>query len=151
DPQGRRPVDLTDVQRAAAGWLFEVVLDYGDHDPAAPTPQPDRPWACRPDPSSGYKSGFEIRTYRLCQRALMFHHFPLEPGVGDDCLVAALELGYTTDGLSLLTSVTYRGYTRRGGGGYDSASLPPLRMDYRASVVDPSVHEIAAEQLDNVP
>lgn len=151
DENGRRPIDLTDEQRASAGWLFEVVLDYGDHDPVAPAPQADRPWTIRSDPFSGYKSGFEIRTYRLCQRALIFHHFPLEHGIGDDCLVAALELGYTTDRLALLTTLTHRGYTRRSGGGYDSAVLPPLRLDYRASAIDPTVHEIGLGQLEGIP
>ena len=30
----------------------------------------------RNDPFSSYRAGFEVRTYRLCQRVLMFHHFP---------------------------------------------------------------------------
>ena len=37
------------------------------------------------DPFSSYRSGFEVRTYRLCQRVLMFHHFPRAgrlPGAG---------------------------------------------------------------------
>ena len=34
------------------------------------------PWACRADPFSTYRAGFEIRTYRACQRILMFHQFP---------------------------------------------------------------------------
>ena len=41
-----------------------------------------KPWACRHDPFSSYRAGFEVRTYRLCRRVLMFHHFPDEPGVG---------------------------------------------------------------------
>ncbi|ABW12042.1 hypothetical protein Franean1_2612 [Parafrankia sp. EAN1pec] len=56
-----------------ADWLFEVVVDYGDHDAETPTPAPDRPWPCRDDPFSSYRSGFEVRIYRLCRRVLMFH------------------------------------------------------------------------------
>ena len=37
-------------------------------------------WLCRHDPFSSYRAGFEVRTYRLCQRVLMFHHFPDEAG-----------------------------------------------------------------------
>ena len=58
--------------------MFEVVFDYGEHDPD----RPDRRRRPRPvagaarDPFSTYRPGFEVRTYRLCQRVLMFHHFP---------------------------------------------------------------------------
>ena len=45
----------------------------------------------REDPFSSYRAGFEVRTYRLCQRALMFHHFPDEAGVGNDCLVRSAD------------------------------------------------------------
>ena len=47
------------------------------------------------DPFSDYRPGFEVRTYRLCQRVLMFHHFPDEAGVGADCLVRSTDLTYT--------------------------------------------------------
>jgi hypothetical protein len=49
-------------------WLFEVVFDYGEHDQTLPTPDPATAlttWPCRNDPFSSYRSGFEIRTYRL--------------------------------------------------------------------------------------
>ncbi|WP_280524076.1 SpvB/TcaC N-terminal domain-containing protein, partial [Enhygromyxa salina] len=64
----------------AAGWLFEVVLDYGEHgtwhgEQLEVTPDEDRPWAARPDTFSSYRAGFEIRTRRLCRRVLMFHRF----------------------------------------------------------------------------
>ena len=96
DPDGRRPVDLTPAQIADAGWLFEVVLDYGEHHPDTPLPVDTGDWPCRPDPFSTYRAGFEVRTYRLCRRILMFHHFPDEPEVGANCLVRAIELGYAT-------------------------------------------------------
>lgn len=56
-------------------WLFELVFDYGDHDEATPTTTASRGWSVRPDSFSSYRSGFELRTYRLCRRALMFHRF----------------------------------------------------------------------------
>ena len=37
-------------------------------------------WPTRADPFSTFRSGFEVRTYRLCRRALMFHHFPATAG-----------------------------------------------------------------------
>ena len=63
----------------------------------ATTRRPDDagPWPCRRDPFSTYRAGFEVRTYRLCQRVLMFHHFPDEPGVGADCLVRSTDFAYS--------------------------------------------------------
>jgi hypothetical protein len=59
-----------------------MVFDYGEHDADTPTPDEAGAWSCRNDPFSTYRPGFEVRTYRLCQRVLMFHHFPSELGVG---------------------------------------------------------------------
>lgn len=84
---GRRPVFLSADQLEAAHWLFEVVFDYGeDHYLIAPdaaqrprveaaAQSADSSWPVRPDPFSSYRAGFEVRTYRRCQRVLMFHHF----------------------------------------------------------------------------
>ena len=82
--QGMRPRFLTEDQLEHADWCFEVVFDYGEHDPDVPPPddKKGRAWPCRPDPFSTYRPGFEVRTYRLCRRVLMFHHFLGEPGVG---------------------------------------------------------------------
>ncbi|HEX4817118.1 MAG TPA: SpvB/TcaC N-terminal domain-containing protein [Nonomuraea sp.] len=148
DEHGRRPITLTAEQYAAADWMFELVLDYGDHSGPAPTPAPDRPWPARADAFSTYRPGFELRTYRLCRRALMFHHFPDEAGVGAGCLVAALELDHTSDPIARLTTITHRGYQRTGTGGYDSATLPPIKLDYSRAAIGTEVTETA---LENVP
>ena len=42
--------------------------------PAAPV----RGWTARQDPFSSYRSGFEIRTWRLCHAVLVFHRFPVD-------------------------------------------------------------------------
>src|SRR5262249_30866571 len=94
DNEGRRPRFLTDAQIAEAGWMCEVVLDYGDHGPSPPMPRDAGQWAYRMDPFSTYRSGFEVRTSRLCQRVLMFHHFDGELGVGKDCLVRSTDFTY---------------------------------------------------------
>ena len=102
DNVGRRPRFLDkpqiEVQIGNADWMFEAVFDYGDHNKAEPKPNDDEasgavgvlkfPWRVRPDPFSTYRSGFEVRTTRLCQRILMFHHFPGEVGVERDCRYA---------------------------------------------------------------
>jgi RHS repeat-associated protein len=84
---GRRPVFLSAAQLEATHWLFEVVFDYGEDHYRVLSDAIQRPrvgaaaesvnpsWPVRLDPFSGYRAGFEVRTYRRCQRVLMFHHF----------------------------------------------------------------------------
>ena len=77
--------DWSEVGNQAAwpsNWMFTVVLDYGDHPDAAPTPVRDRTWTLRPDPFSTYRAGFEIRTYRRVHRFLFFNNFPAEAAAG---------------------------------------------------------------------
>jgi hypothetical protein len=42
DAAGTRPRFLTDAQIQTAGWMFEMVFDYGEHDIDARTPRRDR-------------------------------------------------------------------------------------------------------------
>ena len=53
---------------------FEIVFDYGEHDAGNPSSVETGPWWGRRDPFSNHRAGFEIRTYRLCRRVMMFHH-----------------------------------------------------------------------------
>lgn len=114
-------------------WFFEVVFDYGEHDTNIPTPNDSGIWDLRNDPFSTYRSGFEVRTYRLCQRVLMFHHFPGEADVDRDCLVRSTDFTYSYEKTladprnpiySFLLAATQTGYKRKPGG-YLSKSLPP--------------------------
>jgi len=135
------------------GWLFETVLDYGDHRQEAPRPEPDRLWPARSDPFSTYRPGFEVRTYRRCHRVLMFHHFPDEPGVGADCLVSSTDLAYVStggSGMTTVASVTHTGYRRRDGG-YHRASVPPLELRYSRAVLGTEVRDLSPEALANLP
>lgn len=140
-------------------WHFEAVLDYGDHAPEGPGPAPDRTWRVRPDPFSSYRSGFEVRTYRRCERILLFHHFPTEAGVGEDCLVRSTDLHYSDEAVpadprnsiyTFLRSATQTGY-RRQGGGYLSRSLPPLELEYSEPRIHPEILSLDAESLANLP
>jgi hypothetical protein len=125
DNAGRRPRFLDQVGIDNAGWMFEVVFDYGDHNASVPKPNDAGAWDYRPDPFSSYRSGFEVRTTRLCQRILMFHHFPGEAGVDADCLVRSTDFAYSYEDnepdprdpiFSFLLSVTQTGYRREPGG-----------------------------------
>lgn len=107
---GNRLSRLLQPDLSQAQWMFQAVFDYGeDHneelelDSALPetgqyyfvraSDLPARPWDCRPDPFSSHRAGFEVRTYRLCRRVLMFHHFP-ELG-NQPCLVSTTEFQYS--------------------------------------------------------
>jgi RHS repeat-associated protein len=141
-------------------WLFELVFDYGDHDGEYPTPVPDRRWPCRPDPFSRHRAGFEVRTYRRCQRVLMYHHIPEDPAVGIDCLVKATEFGYaglpadqrdpTGSGYTLLADVTHRSVAADEQGNQHSRRMPPVGLRYSRSRIAEAV-AVPAAKLPNLP
>ncbi|HEY5741129.1 MAG TPA: SpvB/TcaC N-terminal domain-containing protein, partial [Terrimicrobiaceae bacterium] len=163
DSAGRRfrfldPAKINE-QIANGEWMFEVVFDYGEHDPDAPKPNDAGIWDYRLDPFSSYRAGFEVRTTRLCQRVLMFHHFEGEESVGRDCLVRSTDLtyGYEEDPANarnpvytFLRSVTPCGY-RRDNGAYLKRSLPPVEFAYTQPVVQDTVEEVDSEFLANLP
>src|SRR6266508_2322459 len=169
---GQRPPFLTGAQIQNADWMFEVVFDYGDHDPSAPEPRDDEkkdaagalkyPWKPRQDPFSTYRAGFEVRTYRLCQRVLMFHHIPDGPGSqqkGYDGLVRSTDFTYSHEQApantskpiyTVLRAVTQSGY-KHDGNDYLKRSLPPVEFIYSQPIVQDKVEEIDAESLENLP
>ncbi|WP_218010356.1 SpvB/TcaC N-terminal domain-containing protein [Actinomadura chibensis] len=131
------------------GWMFELVLDYGEHGDGGAE---ERSWTCRPDPFSTYRSGFEVRTYRLCRRIMLLHHFPDEPGTGADCLVQSLDLVYDVQrpsGLSTLASVTRRGFRRAPDGTRVSRAMPPIEFGYAPALVDREVRSL--DGVENLP
>jgi RHS repeat-associated protein len=161
DARGRRPrflADLPPAQVADAGFMFEIVLDYGEHDLDDPAPQEQGEWAFREDPFSSYRSGFEVRTTRLCRRFLTFHHVPdakAQPGY--DGLVRSTDLTYSSSraGLadtrySLLRSATQTGY-RPVPGGYQRRSLPPVEFEYSGSFGPQAVQDVDQVALRTVP
>lgn len=141
-------------------WLFEVVFDYGEHDAHVPLPEEaSASWPCRHDPFSSYRAGFEVRSYRLCQRVLMFHHFPGEAGVGSDCLVRSTDFNYSYEEnpasspkpiFSFLSSLTQTSY-KRNGDGYLKESQPPLEFQYSQPEMQQNVHQVDSVSLENLP
>src|SRR5262249_60016509 len=108
---------------------------------------------------SSYRAGFEVRTCRLCQRVLMFHHFADEEGVGNDCLVRSTDFTYSHEQdpsnarnpvYTFLLTVTQSGYKRHNGG-YLQRSLPPVEFTYTQPVVQDMVHVVDLESLENLP
>jgi RHS repeat-associated protein len=141
-------------------WFFEIIFDYGEYDANAPTPLATGTWAVRNDPFSSYRSGFEIRTYRLCQRILTFHHFPDEAQVGTDCLVRSTDFTYSYEKdsadtrnpiFSQILSVTQSGYKRQPNGGYITKSFPSVEFSYSKAIIQEEIHEVEDESLENLP
>ncbi|MEQ1742476.1 MAG: SpvB/TcaC N-terminal domain-containing protein [Candidatus Nitrotoga sp.] len=159
DNAGQRPRTLTQAQIANAGWMFEAVFDYGEHDPDTPKPNDAGAWEYRTDPFSSYRSGFDVRTYRLCQRVLIFHHFDGEEGVGQDCLVRSTDFTYSHEQdpantrnpvYTFLRAVTQTSY-KRNNGSYLRRGLPPVEFEYTQSIVQDTVQEVDAASLENLP
>ncbi|TDD63462.1 hypothetical protein E1263_00480 [Kribbella antibiotica] len=134
--------------RTATGdFCFEVVLDYGEHDQARPTPDESGQWTTRPDAFSVRRSGFELRTKRLCSRVLMFHRLP-ELGT-DPVLVASTDFEHALEPASTkLTSVTHFGYLTSEDG-YSRERLPPLRFGYTPRVVAPVQGDLIGAPEEN--
>ncbi len=133
-------------------WLFEVVFDYGERtDELLPSRLPDRSWPVRPDPYSSCHPGFEVRTYRLCRRILMFHHFEeLSP---EATLIGCTELNHREDSAgTTLRLISYTGYRRDlESGEISHRSLPPLLFEYTPPTVG-RFFEAAPEQTkENFP
>lgn len=155
-------------------WLFEVVLDYGQCDQDNPLPIGSQVWPVREDPFSSYRAGFEVRTYRLCRRVLMFHHFEeLRRDIEQDTtrypianyLVRSTEFNYAKPltpvdpakpGYTVLESATQRSYQWISNpnpalSAYQSRQLPPVKFSYSQPDVDPSLQTLAPSELDNLP
>ena len=144
------------------GWYFEVVFDYGEHDQTNPTPQETSKWIARQDPFSSYRSTFEVRTHRLCQRVLMFHHISDAPDgqKGYDGLVRSTNFTYEYEKdaanaripiFSKLIEVSQHSYQRQAGGDYLSQSLPPLEFTYSDATIQNKLHELYGDSLTNLP
>lgn len=151
---------------ADPAYFFELVFDFGDHDPDAPAPATQRPWPCRLDPFSEYKPGFEVRTYRLCRRALLFHYFKeLNDGVNPaPCLVRSLDFDYRYLANPAATPSELRnmevdypiairktGWLKTGSASYDKRSLPPVQLTYQELAWSKTVQTVSAANLENAP
>ena len=149
-----RPTHLDAATLDDARWMFELVLDYGEHNQAAPSPDDAREWAHRSDAFSSYRAGFEVRTARLCQRFLMFHHvIDVDGGPrGYQGLVRSTDLTYSQSpqGYSFLRSVTQRGYQRHGDG-YMIGSLPPVEYHYTQATPTDQIRTVDMASIAELP
>jgi RHS repeat-associated protein len=155
----------------AADWMFETIFDYDDghyweYPPdddgrifayASAKQRADRPWTAREDPFSSYRSGFEMRTHRLCRRALMFHCFPEELQT-DRYLVRSAEFAYDEKPIgSFMIRFVQSGYKEQSDERYLKKSWPALDLTYTSSPLQDSrfdgykVEDVDAASLENLP
>ncbi|MGE5329273.1 MAG: SpvB/TcaC N-terminal domain-containing protein [Deltaproteobacteria bacterium] len=143
-------------------YFFEIVFDYDDHNDTNPLPVPQKQWQCRLDPFSDFRSGFEIRTYRLCRRALFFHYFKELSSEHEitPYLVRSFNFNYKsfygTDSsleieADLLVSLKEYGYRRNGSGGYDKKSLPPMEFEYNTFSWNTEPQSLSQESIKGAP
>lgn len=118
-------------------FAYTVLFNYGQLDAENPDAPADS-WGARNDPFSVYKSGFEIRTARICTGIWLQHYFTGENN-GQPFVTRALLLSYTAAapaGMSLLTCATMRGYktiTDQSGSGTVlwKQDSPPVTLHYQ--------------------
>ena len=157
--QGFRAPHLPRPRCDPDDWLFELVFDYGDEGFAREGPNKhghvhvrfdtrgERP--VRQDPFSTFRAGFEIRTYRLCRRALMYHRFPDELST-DRYLVRATGFEYAERPFgSFMTRVVQSGYRRLEDARYLEKSLPPVDLSYSTNpLAEENTNDYVVQEAD---
>jgi len=130
----------------ADDFLMELVFDYGEHATQA-TPDETQDWPVRSDPFSTYRPSFEVRTYRLCRRALMFHRLSADRA---PLLVKSTDLEYEPgDAFTYLIGVTQAGYLFQAGV-WQRQTLPTLRLDYFRPVLNDELKVLPAESVEGL-
>lgn len=130
-------------------WHFQLVLDYGEH--TNNTPTEDTTWPVRQDPFSTFRSGFEIRTYRLCQRVMMFHEF-IELNSGNPTLVKSTVLSYDENPIATrVSSIKHVCHPISGTPDPEDAEYPPISFSYSSATIDPNIYQHSIDDLDNLP
>lgn len=112
-------------------FAFEVVFDYGQLNRDNPNNTPTD-WSARADIFSSYKSGFEVRTARLCHGIYLRHNFPEEEN-GSTFTAALLPEYDSTEisGISVVKRIVSRGYRLQEDDTLWVADMPATELDYQ--------------------
>ena len=132
-------------------YMFKTIFDYGEYDNNAPYSQ-IKTWDFRTDAFSNYKSGFEIRTTRLCKRVLLFHFFNELPG--GSALIKSINFDYDLsiqDDFTFLSAITSFGYIKKTDGSYTNKNLPAIEFEYQKHEWNKEIKTIASEDLIHAP
>lgn len=121
---------------AGLNWHFHLLFDYGERstsltDIPAYDGETLKPWTVRSDSFLTHGKGFELGTRRLCQQALMFHHFPKE-STDQPQLARRLLLEYRQPQMdkqwtySQISAAHYQAFDASG----VVENTPPIEFDY---------------------
>ena len=132
-------------------YFFQTIFDFGEYNTNAPFDKINS-WNYRKDTFSMYRSGFEIRTTRLCKRVLLFHCFSELPG--GTALVKSLNFVYDTtteEGFTFLKSITSFGYINKPEGAYFQKNFPPIEFEYQKHNWNKELKSVSTEDLVHAP
>lgn len=153
-------------------WYFNVEFDYADHELIEDTTTHHwshtngHPWHYREDAFSNYRSGFEVRTRRRCNRILMFHHFPEElddsgnqveaaEEDGNEFLVASTDFTYSDYSddtpYTLITAASHCSFKKQTNNSYLKECLPPVNYEYSIPQVASQQSYLNPSSLENLP
>ena len=116
-------------------------------------------WTVSRRPILSYRSGFEVRTTRLCRRVLMFHHFASRAGVEQDCLVRSTDsfippsrsANVRNPVYTLLRAITPIGYRRKPAAYANAACRQSSSRIHRARSSRRRSRKSTSESLENLP
>ena len=113
------------IDKPSTDYFFEVVFKYYEK--------------VRKDSFSTYTSGFEIRTYKLCEKILFYHNFDElnENYISNSYLVKSIDFNYKyilSDEKNVeadyIISIEKFGYRKISNENYDKRSFPKMEFDY---------------------
>ena len=111
------------------GYMFKTVFDYGQYDLDTDHENPSRTIPAREDVFSSRRSGFEIRTSRLCRNVLLYNMMDEVPG--GLALIDVLSFTYDqSPSMTLLTSVRSIACRKTEDGSYATEQMPPVNYRY---------------------
>jgi RHS repeat-associated protein len=149
----KQPYNNGDPVPVANQFFFETVFDYGEHDKVNAPFTEIKPWPFRADAFSDYRAGFEIRTCRICERVLLYHHFAELPG--GSSLIRSLDFKYDNNGqvgnFTFLKEISSKGYIKHPNNSYTQKTLPPLSFSYQKHEWNKEIKPAPAESMVHAP
>ncbi len=163
----KQPYYIGDSLPDEDDFMFKVIFDYGEHDTTSEIPKDvyleKNEWKYRKDPFSNFRSGFDIRTYRRCNRIMVFHCLSAPDLPHTPYLVKSLELFYDDElslkgsdnkikGFSYLVKVRQNGHKWNDNTNhYITKHLPDFDFTYQQHEWNTKVEKISSENSIHAP
>lgn len=164
----KKPYYLGEAIPGTDDFMFKVIFDYGEHETSVNIPidignEKKNVWTCRKDPFSTYRSGFEIRTHRRCNRVLVFHCFDANELPHSPYLTKSVQLFYDDDlklngNKSIVEGFSFLVRARQNGHLWDEATnsyktkfLPEIEINYQQHEWNTEIKSVTPENLVHSP